>query len=157
MRVPVAPVPVERIFMAKKMLQISAKELRKMKAKIAAEERKKLKKGLRKVDGLGPHLKQGYVTALRMVWRNRSEARKICVRRADIGGGYSRCEGCKKKVPKVFIDHIEPCGVLDSGFIERLSCASEGLQALCSPCHRTKTNEDNARIAKAKRAELNFY
>lgn len=132
--------------MAKKMVEIGAVELRKLKQKIAAEEKKKLKKSARKFDGFSPHLKLKYRNALRMVWRNASEARKICLKRANIGGGYSRCEKCKTKSPKVFVDHIVPCGELDDGFIERLSVASSGLKALCQACHKIKTKADNAAL-----------
>lgn len=142
--------------MAKKMVTIGAVELRKINAKLAAEERKKAKKALRRTDGLSPFLSQRYVQALRKVWRDSSEARKICVKRSALAGGYSRCEKCKKKVPKIFVDHIVPCGALGPGYIERLSVSSAGLQALCDGCHKVKTKDDNARTKRASRKVFTF-
>ncbi len=130
--------------MAKRMVSVSAVELRKMKAKIEAEARKKAKKDARKTDGLSPFLIGRYRSALREVWQRCSEARKICVRRCALPDGYSKCEACKKKVPKVYIDHIVACGDLDDGYIARLSVPSSGLQGLCKKCHDEKTKQERA-------------
>lgn len=108
-----------------------------------------MKKKAEKIDGLSADDISRIRIAIRKVW-SWSHPRRLVVRRADIGDGYSRCEQCKRKVPKVFIDHIVAVGDVDSGFIERLFCSSEGLQALCQKCHALKTKEER----KAKKAEV---
>lgn len=136
--------------MAKKMVQISAADLKKLNRKLAAAEKKKAAKAARQTDGFSPFLAERYRQALREVWYRSSSARKLVVKRCDIGGGYSRCEGCRKKVPKIYVDHIIPCGTLDGGYIARLSVPSNRLQGLCKQCHDIKTKEDRARIARAE-------
>lgn len=96
-----------------------------------------------KVDGLGPDDIKKLRTAIRKVW-SWSYARRLCVARATGKDGFPRCEKCMKKVPKIFPDHIVPCGELDGGYINRMFISSKGLQALCAKCHRLKTNEENA-------------
>ncbi len=81
--------------------------------------------------------------ALRRVW-SWSKARKICLARAVGKDGFPRCELCKTKVPKVYPDHIEPVGDVDSGFIARLWCSSTRLQAICKKCHNRKTKDERA-------------
>jgi 3-dehydroquinate dehydratase len=128
----------------KKMVTVSATELKRMQSKINAEERKKAKRLERKVDGMGPHLVSQIRSALRQVWQ-RSEARKLAVKRVTLEGGYFRCESktCKdKKYPKVYIDHIKNVGELDAGFLDRLFISSHGLQALCKGCHDAKTRAE---------------
>ena len=56
-----------------------------------------------------------------------------------------QCSQCKKlfKGTEVQVDHIEPCGSLKSfddlaGFAERLFVETDGLQVLCSKCHKEK-------------------
>jgi len=133
-----------------KMVSVSAKELRKLQARVKAEEAKKAKKAARKIDGLGPHLTQRIRSALRDVW-HQSQARKICVDRVALPNGYSRCESksCKgKRFPKVYIDHVVNVGDLDAGFITRMFVPSKGLQALCKNCHDAKTKAE--RVSKKK-------
>lgn len=43
------------------------------------------------------------------------------------------------------VDHIKECGSLRAysdlpGFVERLFCEKDGLQIVCKPCHKEKTN-----------------
>jgi 5-methylcytosine-specific restriction endonuclease McrA len=59
------------------------------------------------------------------------------------------CEHCKGlfKATDVQVDHIQPAGSLLSyqdlpQFVERLYCGEDGLQVLCSECHRKKSNEE---------------
>lgn len=130
----------------KKMVEVSATELKKMQAKIKAQEKKKEKLAERRVDGLGPHLVAKIRSALRVVWQ-RSEARKLCVKRVTLPDGYYLCEAPKCEgivYPKVYIDHIETVGDLDEGYLERLFCPSSGLQALCKKCHDKKTRAERA-------------
>ncbi len=101
-----------------------------------------------KTDGLGPYEISKIRSAIRQVWQ-RSHARKLCVNRCIGNGGYSYCEKCKKRAPKVYIDHIERVGDLDGGFIARLFVPSVGLQGLCKKCHDAKTKEER-RIKKLK-------
>lgn len=79
---------------------------------------------------------------LRQAW-SWSYSRRLVIKRCDIGGGYSRCEGCKKKVPKIFVDHIEAIGTFDpKTYILRSFVPSRFMQGLCQPCHKVKTKAD---------------
>lgn len=108
--------------------------------------KKKTKKMVQKVDGLGPYEIKKIRAAIRQVW-HRSRARKLCVDRSRGRGDFHYCERCEKRAPKIFVDHIEKVGDVDGGFIERLFCPSSGLQALCKKCHDAKTKEER-RLAK---------
>lgn len=102
-------------------------------------EKKRAKKGAEKVDGLGPKDKAKIRTALRRVWAW-SHPRKLALSRVVGEDGFSKCEQCKRVAPKVHVDHIEPVGEVDEGFINRLFVPSDKLQILCPKCHRFKTN-----------------
>jgi 5-methylcytosine-specific restriction endonuclease McrA len=104
------------------------------------------KKQQKAVDGLSAKDIAKIRSAVRQVW-HRSHVRKLCVKRATGADGFFRCEKCKKKTPKLCIDHITPVGELDGGFIKRLFCPSKDLQALCVSCHNKKTKQE--REAKA--------
>ena len=61
-----------------------------------------------------------------------------------------RCSKCKGLFPQANIDvnHIEavvPTTGFDSwdGVIERMFCEKDGLEALCKPCHKLVTKEEN--------------
>ena len=95
-----------------------------------------------KLDGLSSDDLKKLSTAIRRVWAW-STPRRIAVKRCQNEEGFSICEQCKKLVAKIFIDHIIPCGAVDSeGFIERLYVPSTGLQALCKTCHAKKTRQE---------------
>jgi hypothetical protein len=61
-----------------------------------------------------------------------------------------RCTSCGKLYPRnqMQADHIQPV-VPVTGFdswdkvIARLYCEADGFQAVCKPCHRTKTLDEN--------------
>ena len=91
-----------------------------------------------KVDGFGPDDKRKIRAALRKVW-SWSYPRRLVEKRCLIDGGFSRCEKCKKKCPKVYVDHIQNVGEVDAGFISRLFVASHKMQGLCKKCHDAKT------------------
>lgn len=105
----------------------------------ASAKKKKIK--VEKVDGLSAADVAKIRTAIRQVW-HWSYPRKLCAARCVGKGGFSYCEKCKKKVPKVFIDHIENVGDVDGGFIKRLFTPSKNLQGLCHDCHKIKTAEE---------------
>lgn len=109
--------------------------------------KKKAKKTAKKqteiVDGLSPKDIEKIRRAIRQVW-SWSTPRKLCIKRATHKDGFPRCEACKKKVPKIYPDHIEPVGNVDSGFIARLFVPSIQLQALCKKCHDQKTRAERA-------------
>jgi len=112
--------------------------------------KKKVKK--EKIDGLSGSDIARIRSAIRQVW-SWSHPKKLSLKRAFWHkDGFPRCEKCKSKVPKVYIDHIEPVGDLDGGFIARLFVPSKGLQALCKKCHNEKTNQER----KQKKND-NFY
>lgn len=102
------------------------------------------KKKLVKVDGLGPHEIKKIRAAVRQVW-HRSYARRLVVLRCIGRGGFSYCELCKKRAPKIFIDHIVNVGDVDYGFINRMFVASKWLRGLCKKCHDIKTKEERKR------------
>lgn len=97
------------------------------------------RKKLEKTDGLGPHEIKQIRSAIRLVWQ-RSHARKLCVQRCTKKDGYTYCEKCKSRTPKLKVDHIKQVGDLDHGFIPRLFCPSKKLQGLCPECHGIKTS-----------------
>lgn len=93
-----------------------------------------------------------------------------CRKRAHVGHGEYKCEGCgqvvpptvfdedkRKRVSNIFVDHIVAIIDPQVGFttwdetIERMFCDSSNLQLLCGKCHRAKSNEE-IEIAKARRA-----
>lgn len=92
-----------------------------------------------------------------------------CRKRAHVGRGEYRCEGCgqvvspttydedkRKRVPNIFVDHIVPIVDPEVGFtswddiIERMFCDSINLQLLCRKCHRIKSDVE-IEVAKARR------
>lgn len=99
------------------------------------------KKKLALVDGLGPRDIKRLRSHIRTVW-GWSYARKLCVQRCLVEGGFSRCEQCKQIVPKIYPDHIIPCGDVDEGYIARMFVPSRFLQGLCNKCHNAKTNDE---------------
>ena len=85
---------------------------------------------------------------------------QACLREARVGRGQYLCAGCKETVPvtavvngkrskNIYADHIEPI-VPVTGWegwdscVERMFCELDGLQALCKPCHDTKSKEEAA-------------
>lgn len=104
-----------------------------------------------KSDGLGPLEIRKIRSAIRQVW-HRSYARLLCAKRCIGKDGFSYCEKCSKKAPKVYIDHIVAVGDVDGGFLERLFCPSEKLQGLCKKCHDEKTKLE--RKAKPKQGKI---
>lgn len=111
------------------------------------------KKKRQKVDGLSPDDIKKIRSAIRQVW-SWSTPKRLCLVRTQHADGFSRCELCKEKTPKVFVDHIVPVGDVDAGFIERLFCSSLGLQGLCKACHEAKTREERATARRDKKSVL---
>jgi len=114
------------------------------------------KKKVQKTDGLGPYEIQRYRAALRDVWRH-TLAHSLVRKRCAIDKDYSRCEKCKRKVPKIFVDHIINCGDLDGGYIERLSVPSNKLQGLCRECHDAKTKMERSKKKQKPKDPEDFY
>lgn len=120
--------------------------------KVKKEAKKSPKIASKKVDGLSPKDVQKIRSAIRQIW-HRSYPRKLCVNRAIRKNGFSYCEQCEKKVPKVYIDHKINVGDVDAGFIIRLFCPSKDLQALCKKCHDAKTKLERQNNLKQKKKE----
>lgn len=97
---------------------------------------------LKPQDGLGPLELKKIRSALRQVW-HRSHARRLAVKRCTDGEGYTVCEQCGMRTPKLKVDHVEPVGGIE-GMIERLFCPSTLLQGLCNDCHKVKTKAERA-------------
>ena len=62
-----------------------------------------------------------------------------------------RCNGCGEIFPQSQIDinHIEPVVPVEGfdswdGVIRRMFCEKEGMEALCKPCHKRITKEENS-------------
>lgn len=154
--------------MAKKMAEISARDLKKMQTKIRKAEENKLKlaerkakaAAKRKVDGLSSSDIEKISKAIRQIW-SWSTPRRLCIARATGKDGFPICEKCTTKVPKVYPDHIIPVGSMVSGhdvqYIERMFTPSKNLQALCRKCHAKKTRLDNEQLARDRDAEKGFY
>lgn len=101
------------------------------------------KKKIAKTDGLGPYEIKRIRSAVRDVWQY-SHARQLVIKRCTGKDGFARCEDCKKKTPKLKIDHIDNVGDVDAGFILRMFCPSNKLQGLCHECHKDKTKIERA-------------
>lgn len=111
--------------------------------------KKRAKKMVEKIDGLNPKDLARLRASIRDCWRY-SEPHKLVVKRCLLPNGFSKCEGCKKRVPKVFVDHVEVMGhVLGARYIERMFRPSKELQGLCKKCHDAKT-------ATERKASSNF-
>lgn len=85
-------------------------------------------------------------------------ARGIAVADARVTRGVYECASCKGhfKRNEIDIDHIVPVIPLSGTddwnvIIERLFCDSSGLQVLCKPCHKKKTQFEN-RLRKEYRS-----
>lgn len=77
----------------------------------------------------------------------RSEALK----RARVSRNTYKCSKCKHFFGRreIQLDHIVPVIPIEGidsldKIAERLTVESKGWQVLCKPCHRVKTNEENA-------------
>src|SRR5271165_1193011 len=99
------------------------------------------KSKIKPVDGLGPYEVKKIRAALRQLW-HRSLARKLVVKRCLDKDGWSYCEQCFSRTPKLAVDHITPCGEVDGGYIGRLFCSSQFLRGLCQDCHKVKTKKE---------------
>lgn len=98
-------------------------------------------KKLAPTDGLGPLEIKKIRSAVRLVWQ-RSHARRLVIKRCTDEEGYTWCEQCKKRTPKLKIDHITNVGAVDYAFIPRMFCPSADLQGLCPKCHNEKTRKE---------------
>lgn len=71
-----------------------------------------------------------------------------------------RCEKCQGSFPaaNMEVNHIVPVVPVEGfdswdGVIERLFCEKDGLEALCKPCHRAVTKEENKERKEVKNAK----
>lgn len=77
--------------------------------------------------------------------------RDLALKNARISRGVYACAHCKNHMSRkeLNIDHIVPViplsGTTDFNvIIERMYCSSSGFQILCKPCHKVKTDKENA-------------
>jgi hypothetical protein len=117
------------------------------KTEMKKRAKKLVKTDTGKIDGLSAKDVEKIRRAIRQVW-SWSYPRGLVVKRCLVAGGFSKCEKCKKKCPKIFVDHIKRVGDVDAGFIHRLFVPSKYMQGLCKECHKAKTNEER-KAAKA--------
>lgn len=88
----------------------------------------------------------------------RSEVKK----RARIARGLYRCEACKTVLRngEYQLDHIIPIINPTRGFVSwddyigKLFVGADGLQLLCIPCHKTKTNKENERRLNERKQKV---
>lgn len=104
-------------------------------------------KKLKPTDGFGPKEKKRIRQVVRQVW-HQCHARKIAFNRSIGPDGFHYCEKCLRKVPKIQVDHIEPAGDVDSGFLKRMFVPSRRLKCLCKECHRLKTRQQRKNLLK---------
>lgn len=112
-----------------------------------AKKREKKEKPAPQDGGLTAADRKKLHRAVRLVWSWSSPPR--LVRKRCMGkDGFPRCESptCSargRKVPKVFVDHIEPVGEVGGpDYISRMWCPSSRLQGLCKKCHDAKTKAE---------------
>lgn len=103
--------------------------------------KKLVKTDTEKIDGLSAKDVEKIRRAIRQVW-SWSWPRRLVVKRCLLPNGFSRCEQCKIKCAKIYVDHIERVGDVDGGFIARLFVSSSKLQGLCNDCHKLKTKQE---------------
>jgi hypothetical protein len=126
------------------------------KVKTVKRRKKLVKVKVEKIDGLSPKDVEKIRKAIRQVW-SWSHMWNLVRKRCLLPNGFSRCEGCKKRCPKVFVDHIERVGDVDAGFIDRLFCPSSKLQGLCKECHALKTAQERKDAKAAQKLDNDFY
>ncbi len=111
-----------------------------------------------KTDGLGPREVEQIRKAIRLVWQRCSLARAMVVKRCLLPNGFSKCENPKCENPvvaKIKVDHINPVGAVDEGFIKRLFCSSKDLQGWCDKCHNKKTAQERKEAKQLAKQQAN--
>ena len=107
------------------------------------------RKKIEKTDGLGPHEIKKLREAIQVVW-HRCHARALVVKRCTGKDGFTYCEKCKARTPKLKIDHIKARGLpTDGDYIARVFCPSKELMGMCKWCHDLKTKMERDAIAPA--------
>lgn len=95
------------------------------------------------IDGFGPKERQRVASVVRQVWYQ-CRARKLAIKRATGKDGFTYCEKCKKRTPKICVDHIDPAGSVDGPYwILRMFVPHGELQCWCPKCHAAKTKAEN--------------
>lgn len=102
--------------------------------------------------------KKSYAIALLRRGSYRAPMRYQALQRAKVMYGRYTCAACEGIFARkdIQVDHIAPV-VNVSGwdgfdlFIDRLFCDSEGLQVMCKPCHKAKSQKENASRPRVKR------
>ena len=98
----------------------------------------------------------GYIiAALKKIWKWDPERKKALNRVMLFNGNYN-CEECGGRFERkgVQVDHTNPVVVPGEGikswdkYISRLFVKSKLLQVLCKPCHKKKSNKENAERRK---------
>ena len=81
----------------------------------------------------------------------RNQTRSEVLRESRVSRNTYVCKQCSKTFTRkeIAVDHIVPIVPISGfdtwdGLIGRLFCPKEGLQVLCKPDHKTKTNAENA-------------
>lgn len=96
------------------------------------------------------NLKSKITSSLRKLWFY-SPARRECVKRAKDNG--NKCERCNITQEKLEIDHKVAVANVKGwdgwdNYIERLFVDANGLTALCTYCHKSRTTVQNEQRKK---------
>lgn len=82
--------------------------------------------------------------------REFTKATKVLVIKRATKDGVVYCELCGLPAKKIEIDHVIPDALHTE---DKKSNDVSNARLLCQPCHKTKTKNDVAEIARAKRRE----
>lgn len=147
----------------KKVIEIGVRELASLNRKIERQKlldqkaKEKRQKAKEKVDGWNPKDVTKLRNAIRQVWSWSQPARLVRAR-CLLKNGFSKCEKCRKTVPKIFVDHIQVMGsIFGEGYIERMGAPSTELQGLCKKCHDAKTALERKAEAAVKAEPEDFF
>jgi hypothetical protein len=134
----------------KKARQRIVRVIRNLKRELKILERRVKRATDVPLDGFGPRDEKRLRTLIRKAW-SWSTMHRLVVKRCTREDGFQYCENEKcaqagKPVPKIYVDHIEPCGnVRSPGFLERMFVPSRFLQGWCKKCHDAKTKAERER------------
>lgn len=89
---------------------------------------------------------KGQLRRISYRWKPRTEVK----RKARVRRGVYKCKKCKGEFGnrQVVVDHLNPVVPVTGwtnwdDIIARMFCKVSGLQVLCRPCHKKKTDKEN--------------
>lgn len=117
-------------------------------------------------------LKQFVIWTLRKAsYRTKARSQALAACRVPVPANYEnkrlkflhKCAACSSDFPQkeVQVDHIKPVVDPVKGFttfddyIVRMFCGPEGLQILCTECHKLKTQQENKSRRESRLGDMN--